>query len=186
MAEDFRQSDSDPRHLAKRREAIVAECRRQEESCRYTSTTLYIWLRRVRRQKQVFVAAPIVIGGAAGLSVLQDWLPAWPIAVLAFIASLFPALADGLKIDTSVDEISRLAADFKALQDRFRRTASVTALGDLDAAEGALSELMDRMDVARSSSITPPEWAFEQARQKIGAGHYDFAVDQQPNDSANE
>jgi hypothetical protein len=39
------------------------------------------------------------------------------------------------------------------------------------------AELMDRMDVARSTSITPPEWAFEEARRKIDAGHYSFAVD---------
>lgn len=38
---------------------------------------------------------------------------------------------------------------------------------------------MDRldMDVARSSSITPPEWAFERARQKIDPNHYNFAID---------
>jgi hypothetical protein len=96
---------------------------------------------------------------------------------MAFFASLFPALADGLKIETSVDEITRLAADFKALQDRFRRAATITALTDVDTAEQTLAEVMDRMDVARSTSITPPEWAFEEARRKIDAGHYRFAVD---------
>lgn len=96
------------------------------------------------------------------------------------MASLFPALADGLKIETSVDEISRLAADFKALQDRFRRAATITALNDIDLAEQTLAELMDRMDVARSSSITPPEWAFKEAQRKIDAGHYSFAVDAKP------
>ena len=101
-------------------------------------------------------------------------------AVLAIIASLFPALADALKFETSVDEISRLAAEFKALQDRFRRTATITALGDLQAADDALAELMDRMDVARSSSITPPESAFKEAQRKIAEGHYVFAVDQLP------
>lgn len=177
MAEDIRKQDPDPR-LEERRRQIVAECRRQEESCLYTSTTLFIWLRRVRRQKQVFVAAPIVIGGAAGLSVLQAWLADWGIAVLAFTASLFPALADALKIETSVDEITRLGAEFKALQDRFRRTANIGALDDLDTAEEALAELMDRMDIARGSSITPPECAFKEAKKKIEAGHYNFAVDQ--------
>ncbi|OYR13320.1 hypothetical protein CEV33_1045 [Brucella grignonensis] len=97
--------------------------------------------------------------------------------MLAFIASLFPAMADALKFETSVDEISRLAADFKALQDRFRRTANITALGDVQAAEAALAELMDRMDIARSSSITPPETAFKEAQRKIADGHYDFSVD---------
>ncbi|HKS63111.1 MAG TPA: hypothetical protein VJT13_15520 [Xanthobacteraceae bacterium] len=177
MAEDIRPADSDPRVIERRRAAIIAECRRQEESCLYTSTTLYIWLRRVRLQRQVFVAAPILIGGIAGIAILKDLLPDWVMAVLAFVASLFPALADGLKIETSVDEITRLAADFKALQDRFRRTANITALSDLDTAEQTIAELMDRMDVARSSSITPPEWAFEEARRKIDSGHYSFAVD---------
>ncbi len=101
-------------------------------------------------------------------------------AVLALIASLFPALADALKFETSVDEISRLAAEFKALQDRFRRAATITALGDVQAAEDALAELMDRMDIARSSSITPPESAFKEAQGKIAEGHYDFSVDQLP------
>jgi hypothetical protein len=177
MAEDFWRADSDSRLIEQRRTAIIAECRRQEESCLFTSTTLYIWLRRVRLHRQLFVAAPIILGGIAGIAVLKDALPDWVMAVLAFFASLFPALADGLKIETRVDEITRLAADFKALQDRFRRAATITALSDVDMAEQTLAELMDRMDVARSTSITPPEWAFEEAQRKIKAGDYGFAVD---------
>ncbi|WP_273500716.1 hypothetical protein [Paracoccus sphaerophysae] len=123
------------------------------------------------------MAAPIVIGGLAGLSILQGWFAGAVSAVLAFAASLFPALADGLKIETSVEQAAKLAADFKALQDRFRRLANITALGDVDAAEETLAELMDRMDVARSVSITPPEWAFEEAQKKIQSGDYDFTVD---------
>lgn len=179
MAEDFRESDTSMDVMEKRRTAIIAECRRQEESCLYTSTTLYIWLRKVRLQKRIFVIAPIIIGGVAGLSVLQSVLEPWAIAVLAFIASLFPALADALKIQTSVDEITKSAADFKSLQDRFRRVATITVLTDLDGAEATLAELMDRMDVARGTSITPPESAFTKAQKKIDAGHYTFAVDQQ-------
>ncbi|TBD22983.1 hypothetical protein [Rhizobium ruizarguesonis] len=178
MAEDIRASHSDPGSIEERRRAIIAECKRQEESCLYTSTTLYIWLRRVRRQKQFFVAAPIVIGGLAALSILQDRGWDWIVAILTLIASLFPALADALQFETSVDEISRLAAEFKALQDRFRRTANITALGDVRSSEDDLAELMDRMDIARSSSTTPPEWAFKEAQQKIEEGNYNFAVDQ--------
>jgi hypothetical protein len=36
---------------------------------------------------------------------------------------------------------------------------------------------MDRMDIARSSSITPPQLYFADARKQIEGGHYDFAVD---------
>ncbi|KAB0265136.1 hypothetical protein [Microvirga brassicacearum] len=177
MAEDIRDADTAERLIEKRRAEIIKECLRQSESCLYTSTTLYTWLRQVRLQKRLFVAAPIVLGGIAGVTVLKDVVPDYVIAVLAFAASLFPALADGLKIETSVDEIARLAADFKALQDRFRRVAKITALGDVDEAEAALAELMDRMDVARSSSITPPEKFFEAAQRKIKEGHYDFEID---------
>ena len=63
------------------------------------------------------------------------------------------------------------------MQDRFRRLARITALGDVDEAEKALAELMDRMDVARSTSITPPQRYFDNARKQIESGHYDFAVD---------
>jgi len=181
MAEDIRQSNSGGSDLNdKRRNAVIAECLRQEESCLYTSTTLYIWLRRVRRQKQFFVAAPVVLGGMAGLSFLKKLAPEWVSALLAFSAGLLPALADALSIQTSVDETTRLAAEYKALQDRFRRTARIIAPHDLDAAENALAELMDRMDIARSTSITPPEWAFLKAQEKFKAGHYEFGVDVDP------
>jgi hypothetical protein len=160
-----------------RTKAIAEEARRQEESCLYTSTSLYLWLRQVRRQKQIFVIAPIILAAIAGFSAFKEHVPAVLVASLTLIAGLFPALADALKITTSVDEITASAASFKALQDRFRRLATITVLSDVDAAEAALAELMDRMDVARSSSITPPERYFTAAQAKIKGGDYDFSVD---------
>lgn len=160
-----------------RAKAIAEEARRQEESCLYTSTSLYLWLRRVRLQKQLFVIIPIILGAVAGFSAFKEHVPAVLVATLTLVAGLFPALADALKIATSVDEISASAATFKALQDRFRRLATITVLSDVDAAEAALAELMDRMDVARSSSITPPERYFTAAQAKIKSGDYNFTVD---------
>lgn len=55
--------------------AVVAECRRQEESCLYTSTMLYIWLRVVRLKRRVFVSAPIVLSGIAALAMAKEFLP---------------------------------------------------------------------------------------------------------------
>lgn len=160
-----------------RTKAIAEEARRQEESCLYTSTSFYLWLRQVRLQKQIFVVAPIILGAIAGFSAFREHVPAVLVASLTLIASLFPALADALKITTSVDEITASAATFKALQDRFRRLATITVLSDIDTAETALGELMDRMDVARSNSITPPERYFTAAQAKIKSGDYDFSVD---------
>lgn len=157
--------------------AIAEEARRQEESCLYTSTTLFLWLRRVRFHHAVFIVAPIILGALAGFSVLREALPPWAIATLALLASLFPALASALKIQTSVSEIAASAAAFKSLQDRFRQLASITCLSDPDAAAVELRELMDRLDIARSASITAPERWFEKAKRKIEAGHYSFAID---------
>lgn len=157
--------------------AIASEARRQEESCLYTSTTHYLWLRQVRRQNTIFIVAPILLGALAGFSVLKEFFPDWVVAVLALLASLFPALANALNIQTSVNEIAANAAAYKALQDRFRQLATIVILSDVDAAETELRELMDRMDVARSTSITAPEKYFKLAQKKIAEGHYDFTVD---------
>jgi hypothetical protein len=178
MAENLWSPAPDLRAVnARLRTEIAKECLRQSESCLWTSTALFIWLRQVRRQRQIFVAAPIVLGALASFTVLKEAVPTWVIALLALSASLFPALADGLKIETSVDEIARLAAEYKALQDRFRRAAQIQTLGDVERAEAMLAELMDRLDAARSTSITPPERYFGYARKKIEGGHYHFSVD---------
>jgi hypothetical protein len=157
--------------------AIASEARRQEESCLYTSTTHYLWLRRVRLHNTVFIIAPIILGALAGFSVLKDLAPDWVVAALALLASLFPAMANALKIQTSVNEIAANAASYKSLQDRFRQLATIGILSDIDEAEAKLGDLMDRMDVARSTSITAPEKYFKLAQKKIEQGHYDFAVD---------
>ena len=177
MAEDFRGEDPGKRAVEARRREIVKEALRQSESCLWTSTMLFMWLRRVRWQHKIITLAPIVLTALAGFSYVKEWLPAWAGALMAFLSTLIPSVAEALDIQTHVEELKRAAAEFKALQDRFRRLAKITALGNLDEAEADLAELMDRMDTVRSSSITPPERYFEKAREKIEGGNYDFAVD---------
>jgi hypothetical protein len=177
MAEDIRRPDPDPRLNKQRKLEIVKECKRQWESCLYTSTTLYEWLRCIRFHRKVYIAAPIILGGFASVAVIRESLPVAVIALIAFAAGLFPTLFEALGVQTEVDEVSRLAAEYKSLQDRFRRNAAITALTDIDKAEATLSDLMDRMDIARSSSLIPPERFFLKARERIKAGHYDFEVD---------
>jgi len=36
---------------------------------------------------------------------------------------------------------------------------------------------MERMDTARSTSLTPPERCFESGRKKVGQRHYSFDAD---------
>ena len=159
---------------------LVAECKRQEESCLYTSTTLYIWLRMARITRMVFVIMPIILGAIATWSVLDRpeiaWLK-WLTATSAFLAGIFPAVYKALDIDDNVEQISQHAARFKNLQDRFRQAADVTSLSSFENFEAEFKKLMQQMDDARESSITPPEWCFKRAQRKIRAGHYKFDYD---------
>ncbi|WP_189521680.1 MULTISPECIES: SLATT domain-containing protein [unclassified Mesorhizobium] len=158
-----------------RARAVAVECRRQEESCLYTSTSLFIWLRFARLWNWFFILTPVVLASVAGIAVFKE--DAWLAAGLAFLTGIVPALREALKLDIHVEQIKSLAAEFKALQDAFRRVALVYAPTDPDAAEKRLEALMDRLDAARSGSVTIPEWAFKRAQVKISAGHYDFSVD---------
>ncbi|WIW57341.1 SLATT domain-containing protein (plasmid) [Mesorhizobium mediterraneum] len=185
MAKNLRPTDSGPRDLDTRRKAEIAvEALRQSESCLYTSTAIFIWLRRVRWQHKIVLLAPIVLTAIAGFSYVKEWVPVWAVALMAFLATLIPSLAEALEIQTHVEELKTKAAEFKALQDRFRRLAKITVLGNIDRAEAELSDLMDRMDVVRSGSITPPEKYYVAARDKIRGGDYDFSIDQALRDMA--
>ncbi|WP_395665505.1 SLATT domain-containing protein [Methylocella sp.] len=155
----------------------MKEALRQSESCLWTSTMLYIWLRRVRWQHKAITLAPIVLTALAGAAFAKAWLPAVAVAVIAFLATLIPSISEALDIQTHVEELKRTAAEYKALQDRFRRLARITALGEVDKAEEVLAELMDRMDAVRGGSITPPDRYREDAKKQIEGGNYDFAVD---------
>ena len=180
MAEDIRSSDTPDRLTDKRTSALIAECRRQEESCLYTSTSLYIWLRCARWIRKVFVVAPIVLGALATWSILDrpdDGLLNWLSAAFALLAGLFPAVFEALKLDTNIDELARQSAQYKNLQNRFRQAATVESLGPYEEFKSTFNSLMDRIEAARSASVTPPEWCFKAARKKIKAGHYEFDCD---------
>ena len=155
--------------------AVARECRRQEESCLYTSSTLFVWLRTARIVNVVFVVVPILLGGAAGLAVLEG--TTWG-ALLALVAGFFPAVREALKLDPHIGHIKDVAGEFKNLQDAFRNAALVTAPSDAEKADALFGELMARMDAARLQGVTPPEWCFRSARKKIQSGHYDFTVDE--------
>lgn len=160
---------------------LIAESRRQEEACLYTSTTLYIWLRSVRRWKGLFVILPILLGSVASWSILKGPENSWIVSITAvagLVAGLLPAIRDALTLDVHAGEISRLAAEFKNLQDRFRILAETGEFKEETELERGLQKLLNRLDEARKSSPTPPERFFVNARKKIGKGHYKFSVDE--------
>jgi hypothetical protein len=163
-------------------EKLIKECKRQEESCLYTSTTLYIWLREARFWKAAFIIIPIIFGAIASWSILDNpnigWM-LWVTASAALIAGILPAIREALNLDVNVENISLLASQFKHLQDRFRLAADTGEEKDFGTLDAEVRDLLERLDEARKSSITPPERCFIKARKKISEGHYSFDVDKQ-------
>jgi hypothetical protein len=178
VAEDFRPADSTDCMTDERTQKIVDECTRQEESCLYTSTSLFEWLKSLRAWKALFIVAPIVLGGVATWPLLAHHDEyKWVTGVCALLAGFAPALYKALDFDVSLKLIAQHAHEFKILQDRFRQAWRIAALGPFADFKKEFDDLMGRMDVARAASVTPPERFFKKAQAKIGAGQYDFAVD---------
>jgi alkylation response protein AidB-like acyl-CoA dehydrogenase len=158
---------------------LIDECKRLEESCLYTSTTLFEWLKRLRLWKGVFVVAPIVLGALAAWPILKQQMGhEWLTGVCALLAGIAPAVYKALDLDVSLDTVAKHAHQAKTLQDRFRQAWRVTALGSFEDFKNEFDDLMTRVDAARSTSLTAPERFFKKAQEKIAAGHYTFSVDE--------
>jgi hypothetical protein len=162
---------------------LIDECKREEESCLYTSTALFEWLKSLRWWRVGFVVAPIILGAVATWPLLTKQSGyEWVTGTCALLAGFFPAVYKALDFDVSLDVIAKQAHQFKILQDRFRQAWRVTALKSPDDLKKEFDDLMARMDAVRSASLTAPERFFKRAQDKIKAGHYDFAVDQKAAD----
>ncbi len=157
--------------------ALITECRRQEEACLYTSTSLFIWLRRARWHNRFLNGLQISVGAFAAVSALQ----AWPIlaSVVAILTGALPSIYEKLNLSAHIEEISAQAGQYKNLQDRFRQAAEIIALDpNSDALKAEFKTLMRQMEDLRANPVTAPEWCFTKAQEKIGTGHYDFDTKQ--------
>jgi hypothetical protein len=159
---------------------LALECKRQSESCLYTSTAFYVWLKSLRWVRGIFAVVPLILGTLAGWKVLTQ-SPATPVqtfvAIAAFIAGLLPTIYAALKIDEIIGNLSHLAGEFKNLQDRFRFAALVSSKKPFQEFEIEVSILNDRLEKAKSCSMTTPDWCFRRAQKKVKSGDYDFDVD---------
>lgn len=177
MAEDLRHQDSGRAVTEARTRELVAECKRQEESCLYTSTALFEWLKSLRFWRGFFVVAPVVLSGIASAALLKQAGLEWAASICAILAGIATAVYKALGLDVSLNVVSKHAHEFKILQDRFRQAWRVTAHGSFDELKKDFDKLMGRMDAAREASLTPPERFFQRARKKIEGGDYSFAAD---------
>src|SRR4051794_16771412 len=135
--------------MASKSAALAVECQRLSESCLYTSTQFFIYLRALRWIRIGFVVVPLVFGSLATWKVVEgadSYGAKWFAALCAFIAGLLPSIYSALKLDDRLAEAARLAAEFKNLQDRFRQAALVSALKKFADFEGEYSQLVQRLE----------------------------------------
>ena len=164
-----------------RSEALRKECYRLVDSCLYTSTSLFIWLRFCRAGKVFFILAPLVFGSLSTWSVLthsSDTHLRNATALFSFLAGLLPALYAALKLDHHLDQCCKLAGEFKNLQDRFRQAGDISYHKSFLEFSVDVEPLFKRMERARAQSYTPPEWCFKLAQKKINRGDYTHTVDE--------
>jgi hypothetical protein len=122
--------------------------------------------------------APIILGAVATWPLLtKEPGFEWITGICALLAGITPAVYKALKLDVSVEAVTKHAHEFKILQDRFRQAWRISALGSADEFKNEFDALMARMDAARQLSLTAPERFFKKAQKKISTGHYNFAVD---------
>src|SRR4051794_36792530 len=81
---------------------LALECKRQSESCLYTSTSLFIWLRVCRYTRTTFIVLGVVFGSLSTWSILtaaQFHGAKTLTAALSLLAGLLPAMYAAVKLD---------------------------------------------------------------------------------------
>jgi hypothetical protein len=156
-------------------QVLVDECKRQEESCLYTSTALFEWLKALRLWRKVLITTPIILSAIAASAMVKHH--EWIAGSAALLAGIFPAVLRALELDKDLAAIARQANQYKILQDRFRQSWRVYALGDLEEFNRDFKANMKMLDDLRLASTAVPDRFFAKAQRKISLGHYDFTVD---------
>ena len=173
MAEDLRHDDTVD-GLRSAHAALIVECAREEESCLYTSTSFYIWLRTLK-----VVRAALWVLGAIGSIVSANSIlrgqQGYPIILAGFAIAgvLMPGLIKAVQLDTVIRDYTAAAAGFKNLQGEFRRLAKVWSNKPFPEFEAEARRAIKAMNEARKPSLTPPEWCFRVAQRKIKRGDYE-------------
>src|SRR5712691_1317665 len=97
--------------MSKKTSHLIDECKRQSESCLYSSTALFIWLRWLRCIRVTYILAAAVLGSIASSKILLNTdatAHKGTIALLAFLAGILPAAYSSLKLDSFLEQCSSL------------------------------------------------------------------------------
>ena len=152
--------------------AIIQECKIQAESCQYTAAALYKWLAKAKRNNMLWNVVPIVFGAFASFSFLQDFSP-FLASFLALVAGFLPSVYEKLELQEHTDEILAQAGQYKNLENRFKQSATVTALDtDKDTLKVEFATLMRQIEDLRARPLVIPEKYFQAGRKEIKDGRY--------------
>jgi hypothetical protein len=157
-------------------EALTKQCAEQRERCQYTSVSLFIWLRALRKIRIVFIVLPIIFGAVAGWDLLkgQGGTLSMVTAVMALLAGVIPAVYAALKLDEHLPTAARLAGEYKNLEIVFGDLEKTGLFRPIEEFEAEYKEARGRLEKANAEAYTAPEYCFRAARRKINAGHYAF------------
>lgn len=152
-------------------DALVRECKRQEESCQYTAAALYSWLGAAKWKNRGLNALPIIFGTLASFAALKQSMP-YLASFLAMVAGLLPAIYEKLSLQALTDEILTQAGQYKNLENRYRQAAEIVSSEGLEALKAEVASLTRQIEDLRARPIPIPERHFLAGREKIQAGHY--------------
>ena len=174
MAKDIRIDDAfESGFRLDMKEALVAECAREEENALYTSTTFYIWLRGLRFiRASLWVLAAFASALAASHILRGDPGMKLFMAAAAMAGVLLPGILRALKLDADIRTYADAAGRLKNLQGEFRRARLVWSMKDDREFEDEARKLFKAMNDVRKLSLTPPDLCFQLARRKIKKGDY--------------
>jgi hypothetical protein len=161
-------------------QGLLDECNRQKENCEYTAVSFTIWLRHLRRIKTVCLTTPVILGAIATWKLAAHSAPVLA-AVCTLGATVLPVAYRASKTDAKIAQCTKLAGEMTNLRDRFRPAATISAHKEPTVFEAEARPYLARLERARRSMLTPPEWCFIKARAKIKAGHYHHDYDEKPN-----
>lgn len=178
MAEDLRTYDPRQGDLSAAHSALKKECAEQSRNTLYTSTSFYIWLRWLKGARVLLWVMAGAAGAAAASASLTKLFSSYEhkdliTAGLSLLAVILPGVIKGIGLDEVIQTYAARANELKTVEGALRRAANVWSHRPYDEFEKAAREALDKLDAARSGSLTPPEWCFKRAHKKIKAGHYD-------------
>ncbi|MCY4305561.1 MAG: hypothetical protein OXC62_12425 [Aestuariivita sp.] len=176
MAEDIRNCDSVKGDLIKTHKALVKECLEQSRNALYTSTSFFIWLRCLKIiRNALWVAAAISGVAAASISskpLLYENMNIL-VAALSLLAVVFPAIIKALRLEEAIKDYSIKALEFKNVEGALRRAANVWSNKPYEEFEKEAKIALEKLDIVREGSLTPPERCFKIAQKKIRSEDYD-------------